>query len=79
VPQVVTAVGGTREAVVPETGLLIPPRDPQALAHAVVELLQDPRRREAMRSASRERHAAQFTVDRMVAGTAAVYDRVLSR
>ena len=28
VPQVVTAVGGTREAVVPETGLLVPPRDP---------------------------------------------------
>ncbi|MDA0159591.1 glycosyltransferase [Solirubrobacter ginsenosidimutans] len=78
VPQVVTAVGGTREAVVPETGLLIPPRDPQALAHAAVELLRDPQRREAMRSASRERHAAQFTVDRMVAGTAAVYDAVLS-
>ena len=79
VPQVVTAVGGTREAVVPETGLLIGPRDPGALAAAVVELLQDEPRRVAMRAASRERHAAQFTVDRMVAGTAAVYARVLSR
>jgi glycosyltransferase involved in cell wall biosynthesis len=79
VPQVVTEVGGTREAVVPETGLLIPPRDPGALAAAVVELLQDTPRREAMSVASRERHAAHFTVDRMVAGTAAVYDRVLSR
>ena len=79
VPQVVTAVGGTREAVVPETGLLIGPRDPGALAAAVVELLQDEPRRAAMRAASRERHASQFTVDRMVAGTAAVYDRVLSR
>ena len=79
VPQVVTAVGGTREAVVPETGLLIRPRDPGALAAAVVELLQDEPRRMAMRAASRERHAAQFTVDRMVAGTAAVYARVLSR
>ena len=79
VPQVVTAVGGTREAVVPETGLLIGPRDPGALAAAVVELLQDEPRRMAMRAASRERHAAQFTVDRMVAGTAAVYARVLSR
>ena len=79
VPQVVTAVGGTREAVVPETGLLIGPRAPGALAAAVVELLQDEPRRMAMRAASRERHAAQFTVDRMVAGTAAVYARVLSR
>jgi glycosyltransferase involved in cell wall biosynthesis len=79
VPQVVTAVGGTREAVVPETGLSIPPRDPDALASAVIELLRDPRRRARMAQASRERHAARFTVDRMVAGTAAVYDRVLSR
>jgi glycosyltransferase involved in cell wall biosynthesis len=79
VPQVVTAVGGTREAVVPETGILIPPRDPRALAQAVIELLRDPARREAMRAASRQRHAAEFTVDRMVAGTAAVYDRVLRR
>ena len=79
VPQVVTAVGGTREAVVPETGLLVPARDPGALAAAVIELLQDAPRREAMRAASRERHAAHFTVDRMVAGTAAVYDAVLSK
>ncbi|WP_028067328.1 glycosyltransferase family 4 protein [Solirubrobacter soli] len=79
VPQVVTAVGGTREAVVPETGLLVPPRDPDALAGAVIELLRDPERRERMRQASRERHAAHFTLDHMVAGTAAVYDRVLSR
>jgi glycosyltransferase involved in cell wall biosynthesis len=79
IPQVVTAVGGTREAVVPETGLLVPPRDPDALAGAVIELLRDPARREAMAAASRARHARHFTVDRMVAGTAAVYDRVLSR
>jgi glycosyltransferase involved in cell wall biosynthesis len=79
VPQVVTAVGGTREAVVPETGLLVPPRDPGALAAAVTAILQDPERRAAMATASRERHAQHFTLDRMVAGTAAVYDRVLRR
>jgi hypothetical protein len=32
-----------------------------------------------MRAASRARHAERFTVDRMVAGTAAVYDAVLAR
>ena len=42
----------------------------------MIELLRDPPRRAAMPAASRERHAAHFTVDRMVAGTAAVYDRV---
>ena len=80
VPQVATAVGGTREAVVPETGLLIPPRDPAALADAVIELLRDPR---AARGGCPRRHARgtreRFTVERMVAGTAAVYDAVLSK
>ncbi len=72
-----TAVGGTREAVVPETGLLVPPADPDALAEAVIELLLDPERRARMVVASRERHARHFDVARMVAGTAAVYEVVL--
>jgi hypothetical protein len=37
VPQVATDVGGTREAITPETGILVAPRDPGALAHAVLE------------------------------------------
>ncbi len=78
VPQVVTAVGGTREAVVPETGLVVAPRDPAALAAAIVELLRDGERRTRMAAASRERHAARFTTERMVAGAAAVYDAVLT-
>jgi glycosyltransferase involved in cell wall biosynthesis len=77
VPQVATDVGGTREAVVPETGLLVPPGDPAALAEAVVALLQDPQRRAAMGAASRARHAERFTVERMVGATAALYDRLL--
>jgi glycosyltransferase involved in cell wall biosynthesis len=76
VPQVVSRVGGTAESVVPETGLLVEPRDPAALAEAIVALLRDPVRRAAMSAASRARHAAHFTVERMVAGTAAVYDSV---
>jgi glycosyltransferase involved in cell wall biosynthesis len=78
VPQVVSAVGGTREAVVPETGIVVPPRDPVALAAAVTQLLRDPERRAAMSEASRARHAEHFTIERMIARTAAVYDRVLS-
>jgi glycosyltransferase involved in cell wall biosynthesis len=78
VPQVVTDVGGTSEAVVPETGIVVPPRDSGALAGAIIDLLRDPERRAAMSEASRKRHAERFTVDRMVAATASVYDRVLS-
>jgi glycosyltransferase involved in cell wall biosynthesis len=77
VPQVVSAVGGTGEAVTPETGVRVPPREPGPLADAIVALLQDPERRARMRAASIRRHAEHFTVDRQVAGTAAVYDSVL--
>jgi len=78
VPQVATDVGGMREALTPETGLIVPPRDPDALAAAVISLLRDPHRRAAMSAASRRRHATHFTVERMVAETAAVYDAVLA-
>jgi glycosyltransferase involved in cell wall biosynthesis len=78
VPQVATDVGGTREAVVPETGLLVAPHDPARLGAALVELLRDPQRRARMGAASRARHAERFTAERMVRGTAAVYDRVLT-
>jgi glycosyltransferase involved in cell wall biosynthesis len=77
VPQVVSAVGGTGESVVPETGVRVPPRDPEALASAIVALLRDPERRARMAAASRRRHAEHFTVDRQIAGTAAVYDSLL--
>ena len=76
VPQVATAVGGTPEAVTPETGLLVPPRDPPALAEGVAALLADPARREAMCRASRERHGRRFTLERMEQETLALYDRL---
>jgi glycosyltransferase involved in cell wall biosynthesis len=79
IPQVATDVGGNREAVVPETGLLVPPGDPGALADAVIALLRDGKRRAEMARASRARHEQLFNVERMVAGTAAVYESVLVR
>jgi glycosyltransferase involved in cell wall biosynthesis len=77
VPQVCTDVGGTAEALTEETGIVIPPRSPRALADAVVDLLRDPERRARMSAAGRARHAALFTQERVVAETAAVYERAL--
>jgi glycosyltransferase involved in cell wall biosynthesis len=78
VPQVATDVGGTGEAIGADTGVLVPPHDPAALADAVVDLLRDPERRAAMARASRERFAERFTVGRMVRATAAVLDEALA-
>lgn len=71
---VATRAGGIPEAVWEgETGLLTPPRDPAALAEAILELLGDAPRRAAMGAAGRARVLAHFTVDAMVEKTLAAY------
>jgi glycosyltransferase involved in cell wall biosynthesis len=74
VPVVATAAGGIPEAVVDGvTGRLVPPRDPPALAAALVEALADPARRAAWGRAGRQRFEERFTADRMVEATLAVH------
>lgn len=72
--------GGPAETLVDgQTGCLVPPEDPAALAARVIELLRDPARRAAMGQAGRSRvlerftsagYAAQFAglVERLIAG-----------
>lgn len=53
---VATNIGGPREQVLDgETGLLVPPSDPQALAEAIAHLLDNPSLRRQMGQAGRER------------------------
>lgn len=79
VPQVATDVGGMSEAVAPETGLLVPRGDADALADAIARLLADRERRAAMAEASRRRHAEHFLADTMASRTAELYDELLER
>jgi glycosyltransferase involved in cell wall biosynthesis len=77
-PVVATAVGGTPELITPnETGLLVPPRDPFALAHALVQLLDDAELAQRMGENGRQRVAEQFAIERMVEQTEALYNRLL--
>ncbi len=56
-----------------ETGLVVPPRDPPALAAAITELLADPARRRAMGTAAAARAEAMFSADAMVDRVLEVY------
>ena len=77
-PVVATAVGGTPEVVVDGvTGLLVPPRDPDALAQAITRLLRDPDLRRKMGRAGRERVERHFGVERMVQATEALYEELV--
>jgi glycosyltransferase involved in cell wall biosynthesis len=76
---VATTAGGIPEVVVDGvTGLLVPPRDDQALAGAIVRLLRDDDLRGRMGAAGLERVRESFSAERMVSDTVAVYEQVLS-
>jgi glycosyltransferase involved in cell wall biosynthesis len=63
---VACAAGGVPEVVLSgETGTLVPPGDPQALAEAILALLQAPSTRQALGDAGRSRVAEQFTLKRL--------------
>ncbi|MFD4259427.1 DUF3492 domain-containing protein [Streptomyces sp. NPDC058534] len=67
---VVEAIGGT--------GLVVPPRNPRALAEACVALLRDPERRERLGAAARARALELFTVEQNVAAFHGIYLEILS-
>ena len=69
--------GGPREIVTGETGFLVPPSDPSAMAHALKTLLDDPKRAKKMGAAGFKRFESEFTSERMARETLAVYRRVL--
>ena len=74
-PVVATAVDGTPEAVTDgTTGILVPPRDPQALETAIIELLSDHNRRFIMGQEARKRMETIFSLDKQVEKFEKLYD-----
>lgn len=71
---VATNVGGTAESVIDgECGLLVEPRDPEALAQRVLELVRNPERRIALGRRGRELAFSRWSVERMVRDFERVY------
>ncbi|MET9855687.1 DUF3492 domain-containing protein [Streptomyces sp. NPDC006450] len=73
-----TDVGAVVE-VIGGTGLVVPPRNPRALAEACVSLLRDPERAQRLGSAARARALELFTVEQNVAAFQESYLRLLAR
>jgi glycosyltransferase involved in cell wall biosynthesis len=77
-PVVATDLAGMPELVVEgETGLLVPPRDPDALAAAILRLHADPAWRQQLARAGRKRVEAEFSLDGKVEATERLYRRLV--
>jgi glycosyltransferase involved in cell wall biosynthesis len=78
-PVVASAVGGLVDAVVDGvTGLLVPPRDPDALRVAIDRLLGDGELRKRLGAGARESARARFSWDAATEATLGVYREVLT-
>lgn len=78
-PVVATAVNGVPEIIQDgRTGLLVPPRNPRALATAIRHVLRDLSQAARMGKAGQDKVAACFTAGRMVQETVAVFEAALA-
>jgi glycosyltransferase involved in cell wall biosynthesis len=78
-PIVATAIGGTDEAITSEqTGLLVPPRDPAALATAIRRLRGDPVLARRLAAAGRARVEREFSSQMTARQVMRIYDEVLA-
>ena len=78
VPTVATRRGGMPEVVVDgQTGLLVEPGDSDALAQAILKVLEDEQLRTSMGEAAHARVVERFTWERVAEALLAEYQRVL--
>jgi len=72
-------VDGAREVVLPETGILLPPRSIESLGAAILRLAADPGLRESMGREGRARFAHRFRHETMTEQLRSLYERILDR
>jgi len=79
IPVVATDAGGTREAVEDRvTGMLVPPRDPQAMAAAITALLAERQTAAMVAERARARVVERFTVERMTGEYLELYAEIIA-
>ena len=72
-PVVASDISGYRDVMTDETGVLVPPGDPQALADGVVGLLEDEPRRSALGAAARRLAQERYSWDDIGRRLAEIY------
>ena len=77
-PVIATPLGGSKELVTPETGILVPPEDASAIADAIAALATDRKRLMAMGRAARTRAVQLFSSQKNTALTEVVYAELLT-
>jgi phosphatidyl-myo-inositol alpha-mannosyltransferase len=78
-PVVASDIAGYRDVMTPEAGVLVPSGDPAALARAVVELLDDEPRRQALGAAARELARERYSWDDIARRLVEIYELVSGR
>lgn len=79
VPVIATDIRGCRQVVTHDvTGVLVPVRDPAAIARAIADLASDSDRRRRMGEAAREKARREFDQRRCIDVTLATYGRLLA-
>jgi glycosyltransferase involved in cell wall biosynthesis len=74
---IATDVGGIREQLDEDTGMIVPPRDAPALAHAICTLLANEDRRRSLGRAARQKARSQFNVRNMIDRHVRLYEELL--
>ena len=77
-PVIATPLGGSKELVTPETGILVPPEDASAVANAIATLVADREQLTAMGNAARDRAVQLFSSQKNTTSTEAVYTELLA-
>ncbi len=77
IPVVATTAGGIPEIIDTEKeGLLVPPRDPAALAQAILRVVEDAKLAQDLGQSGREKVQKHFSADRMVERTLEIYNQL---
>lgn len=79
-PVIATNVGGNADLVVVEqTGVLVPPADPESMARAIIRMAKQTDTRQSMALSGRRLVEEKFSMNAMVASYQGTYDKLLHR